>query len=262
MIRAIAKWFSKFWGKIRSFFKKLWAILTDPFGWFMSMFAKIVGKITGNVGKSANKAIWSYASPKNRSWYMKHSSKIFIGIAILIGAAAFGINYGINYFVNKDLCIDPKTGEVLEDDLNNPIKLKDTDCPYDIPEGMCQDPETLAIFKNDYGEIVRSDSPACPSSTFDQDAGMPDDKLVEGITTPEAIPAVPMVDILEAVQAVPVQTQQVQQANTTTQAVSDFREKLRNKTGGRRKRIKVKRNARNNPEYLIKTYKKYLNLHN
>jgi len=259
MISVIAKWFKQFWGKIKSFFKKLWAILTDPFGWFMGIFAKIVKKITGDIGKQANKSIWSYVSPENRPFYMKHYGKIFIAIVIGLIAAGFGINYGLNYLVNKDLCIDPKTGKVKEDENGNPIKLKDDECPYNIPEGMCEDPETLEVFRDpEFGEMVRADSAACPTSTFDMDGGVPvENQTTETIQQPTNVP---MEQILKKVENQPVQTATVQEASTTQQAVSDFRQKLRSQSGGTRK--KKRRRRSNNPENLIKTYKKYLKLYN
>jgi hypothetical protein len=263
MIKAISKWFKQFWGKIKTFFKKLWAILTDPFGWFMGIFAKIVKSIMGNVGGAANKAIWSFADPKNRPWYRRHSTKIFIGVAILSGGIIFGINYGIKYFMNKDLCVDPKTGEVIEDNLEHPIKLKDRDCPYNIPEGMCQDPETLTVLKNEFDEMISADSPECKSSTFDQDGGITEtQKLADEATAANAaIPQPPapssMQDAIVQAQDTPLQTTTNAPPTNNAEATSDFRAKLQNKSGGRKRRTRKNRKRNKN---IIKQYTKYLNL--
>jgi len=257
MIKAISKWFKQFWGKIKKFFKKIWAILTDPFGWIMGMFAKIVKSIMGDIGGSAKKAIWSFADPKNRPWYRRHSTKIFIGVAILSGGIIFGINYGIKYFMNRGLCIDPKTGKALEDDLEHPIKLTDKDCPYNIPEGMCQDPETLTVFENEFGEMIRASSPECPSSTFDQDGGITETQKLADQAAAEANAAIPqppappsMQEAIEQEQNTPLEVTNI------PEETSDFRLKLQNKSGGR------KRKNRKRTKNTMKQYKKYLNLYN
>ena len=257
MIKAISKWFKQFWGKIKTFFKKLWAILTDPFGWFMGIFAKIVKSIMGNVGGAANKAIWSFADPKNRPWYRRHSTKIFIGVAILSGGIIFGINYGLKYLMNRGLCVDPKTGEVIKDDLEHPIKLKDNECPYNIPEGMCQDPETLTVFENEFGEMISASSPKCPSSTFDQDGGITETQKLADEAATAANAAIPQPSAPPSMQEAIEQEQNTPlEITKTPEETSDFRSKLQNKSGGR------KRKNRKRTKNTMKQYKKYLNLYN
>jgi hypothetical protein len=268
IINKVKDFFVNIWLKLSGFFKDLWDILSNPLSHFADIFSKLITKITGDIGKQANNAIWSFADKKNRDWYKKHSTKLFIGITILIGGAIFGFNYALTWFINKDLCIDPKTGNVIKDDLEHPIKLKDVDCPYNIPEGMCQDPETLTVFENEFGEKIRSDSPACPSSTFDQDGGISETQQLASATadanaataaTNVAPAPTTLGDAIQQNQGAILENTATQAPTNTTQAVSDFREQLRNQSGGKRRRRKRKKTFKNS-ENLIKTYKKYLKL--